>query len=690
VGPRRTAGAVLLFFISFVAAAQNSSLGQPFVDLSLVPGVIFPIAADRDLFSPGGGFYLTAHYQITGLPLLQVFAETGYFFLPVRAQSSLSFIPLGAGVEARVNLRPRWEIHGGISGGGFLGTLRSDPFLNAPETGYGAYLQAQLGISLYVAPTWSLGIAATFLDCFGLFRSGGALLGATYHLPAPGRSALSIEHVVLEPLFPIQARLYADKAPGTIIVKNQGRFPIRDIEASLLVRDYMGSPTTWKVPLALQSGELGEIQPRLRFNERVLGIIEEISLPAELTLRYSVAGRQHLTTRTFTLQLHDRNALTWDDDRKAALFMSEKDPLVLELAGRTASMARASALRPLNTAFRLAAGLHAELRAYGLSYAADPVSPYSALATTGSTVDFLKFPRQTLKQKAGDCDDLTVLFCSLLESVGLESAFITVPGHIFPAVCLGYTEAEAARFFASLDDLIFLDGRTWLPVEMTEIDGGFVQAWQAAARCWREHVPTRAAALYQTRETWKRFPPLSLAEGDLGLQYPEPALVKRLYEIEMERFLLRELEPKLAECRRRIESGGGAPAANALGVLYARYGLHSEAEAEFRRVLAREEYCPALTNLGNILFIRQAYAEALTCYERAEGLHPDNLAALLGKARTLYELGRFEEAQSCYRRLKTLDPELAGRYAYVALRGKSDERATATSGLDPKVLWEDE
>jgi tetratricopeptide (TPR) repeat protein len=97
-----------------------------------------------------------------------------------------------------------------------------------------------------------------------------------------------------------------------------------------------------------------------------------------------------------------------------------------------------------------------------------------------------------------------------------------------------------------------------------------------------------------------------------------------------------------------------------------------------------------LTNLGNVLFIRQAYEEALSCYLRVDELESDNLRALLGVARTLYELGRFEEAQAYYRRLKTLDPELAGRYAYIALRGSSGERATPTSGLDPKVIWEDE
>jgi transglutaminase-like putative cysteine protease len=44
--------------------------------------------------------------------------------------------------------------------------------------------------------------------------------------------------------------------------------------------------------------------------------------------------------------------------------------------------------------------------------------------------DSLNYPYQTLFYRGGDCDDLSILFCSLMESLGVASAFITVPGHI--------------------------------------------------------------------------------------------------------------------------------------------------------------------------------------------------------------------------------------------------------------------
>jgi len=38
--------------------------------------------------------------------------------------------------------------------------------------------------------------------------------------------------------------------------------------------------------------------------------------------------------------------------------------------------------------------------------------------------DFVQYPSETLKLKGGDCDDLSVLYSSLLESIGIETALV--------------------------------------------------------------------------------------------------------------------------------------------------------------------------------------------------------------------------------------------------------------------------
>jgi transglutaminase-like putative cysteine protease len=77
-----------------------------------------------------------------------------------------------------------------------------------------------------------------------------------------------------------------------------------------------------------------------------------------------------------------------------------------------------------------------------------------------------------MSYKAGDCDDLTLLYCALLEGLGVESAFIAIPGHIYAAFALDTAYLEAVRLLIPSDLVIPLDGKAWVPVQITELDGG--------------------------------------------------------------------------------------------------------------------------------------------------------------------------------------------------------------------------
>ncbi|MGQ9708322.1 MAG: tetratricopeptide repeat protein [bacterium] len=54
----------------------------------------------------------------------------------------------------------------------------------------------------------------------------------------------------------------------------------------------------------------------------------------------------------------------------------------------------------------------------------------------------------------------------------------------------------------------------------------------------------------------------------------------------------------------------------------------------------------SLMRAGNSLYHRQRYEEALSFYQRAEVLEPDNLAIHYNLGNTLYRLGKFPEASS--------------------------------------------
>ena len=78
-----------------------------------------------------------------------------------------------------------------------------------------------------------------------------------------------------------------------------------------------------------------------------------------------------------------------------------------------------------------AAVLFEALKQHGVRYVADPNTPYARVSADASAIDHIQYPGQVLRKKGGDCDDLTVLYCALLESAGIATALVDYPGHIF-------------------------------------------------------------------------------------------------------------------------------------------------------------------------------------------------------------------------------------------------------------------
>ena len=217
---------------------------------------------------------------------------------------------------------------------------------------------------------------------------------------------------------------------GTAVIENRESGDIRNVRISLLVEQYMDSPKECARIMTIKKGESVEIPLLALFNDRILSVTEGTKTAAELVIEYDYTGTGMSKTSSATLEIYDRNAMTWDDDRKAASFVTAKDPVILQLSKQIAGEARTAAAEAINLNFRIGLGIFQVLSESGLNYVIDPTTPYSDFSKNGQIIDYLQFPVQTLNYKAGDCDDLSILYAALLKSVGIEAAFITVPGHI--------------------------------------------------------------------------------------------------------------------------------------------------------------------------------------------------------------------------------------------------------------------
>ncbi len=455
---------------------------------------------------------------------------------------------------------------------------------------------------------------------------------ASYQLGGKRAPAVHIWGMRLDDVFSVFYKYYDDHALGEAVIENREASALTDVKATLLIRQYMDAPKDCAVADFIKPGDTQKIDLYGLFKDTVLNITEATKVPVEITVEYSLKGEKRSQTEVMTLKILDRNAMTWDDDRRAAAFVTVKDPQILSFAKNVLAATDQIVGAGVDRRLLIGMALHDALAIYGLAYSQDPARSYSVTSLNKTAVDFLQFPRQTLEYRAGDCDDLSILYCALLESLNVDTAFITVPGHIYMAFALETEDSDARKSFLHPEDLIFKAGRAWVPVEITQTRASFLDAWATAAQEWRENDAKGQANFYPLADAWKAFEPVGLPGTPAAISQPAESAVVSRYKDEVSGFVDREIGPRVADLKAALaKQSGSSKTMNKLGVLYARYGQLDQAERQFQAIVAKEEYLPALINLGNLANLRgdSAGGESFTCVGKAAPPMPTMPASLM-------------------------------------------------------------
>jgi tetratricopeptide (TPR) repeat protein len=677
---------LLVLFVTFMPAAAPGQTLE-LLSLQLYPGAVMPLGEAGDTFTFGGAVNLTGDLTLPFAPL--AFARAGFDveFLPTRAEQMATLIAFEAGGGIQLSPTQRLQAKLFTTGGYWVG-------LFADKSGYGPLLSGGLGFSFQFTPAFSLGLGGAYRHFFeknAAIQSASMYLGTTFNLAAGGRQArIEIQNIELDPVFPVFYKYYDENAVGSIKLKNGESGKIEDLSVSFFVSKYMDQPKVSATLMELGKGDEVSLDLKALFNDQILELTTATKVAAQIGISYQLSDEKMRKEVTETIRIYNRNNITWDDDRKAASFVSNTDPTVLKFSKTIEATARNYDSTTINDRFRTAMAFFESLRSYGLNYVVDPNTPYEDLSQNALALDYLQFPRQTLEYKAGDCDDLSILYSALLESIGKSTAFITVPGHIYCAVALGMDAREVERTFSHPEDIIILDGEAWLPVEITMLETGFLEAWKYGAQEWRDHAQSGNAKLYPVQAAWKIYEPVGMLGEEAAIDYPGEAEVLAVYRAELSRFVQREIAPLVADLEIKIQAAGNkTKLQNRLGVLYARYGLLDKAEEQFRRVADRERYVPALLNLGNIFYMRDDLDAAFDYYRKALAGAPGDAKVLLSLAKISYERGDYTAANSYYDSLLEKDAGLAGRYAYLGSGAQSSGRASLSQSRE-NVVWDDE
>jgi hypothetical protein len=536
------------------------------------------------------------------------------------------------------------------------------------------YLRSFSSLHDFDGPVFSLGFSAQYR------------FGEDPDAPRAVVRSIRFDRIELPPLFAAMQSYYATSPVGSATITNTEKEPLADVAVYFFQKEFMDSPTPAHTIDRLEPGETRTIDLLASFNRQVFSTEGVMPLTGEVQVSYRLRGRPVEQAQPVSYDLHDKTAIVWNDDRKVAAFITPADGALRNYMSFIRQSCRDAVLPDYNDPLQVAIQVFDALGELGCRYQADPSTPFAAYHGSTVGVDSVSLPRDTLKRSTGDCDDLTVAFCSLLESVGVETGFITVPGHILPV----FNTKVPARSWQTLHPdrslPISLDGELWVPVEITLVGkGSFLSAWRRAAETYASFdTDPGKRRLFRTGECQKIFRPVALTESDLGLQYGSREAIAEHFRQD-----LGELSRALtAAYRDAAERTGKREDYNRLGVELARTRQFDQAATAFELALAVDPgYLSARINLGSLWLLRGEPAKALERYREAldaQLLRNDPVGSarlLLNMAKALYELKDYAQARDYHARAAAIDPEASARLAYLA---QGDAASARSSGPGPE------
>lgn len=688
---------VLACFPGEQVLAQSAPVLSPWV-VQISPQADFPLADPNQLFSLAFAGRLGAAFLPKQLSGWEFGGVASYGSGTLRSSvttlsSSLSEISAGATTAYTYQVIPSLAVRGYAVASAVYGSLSSD---SSSGTVYPS-VEAGAGLQYSFNPEWAVRLDAGWLQKLGLYGGVQGGLSLAWRIPEPRATTfgsapprlrlLDFSNPKLGSIFPIFQTYYDDHPVGTIRITNTGKEKATDLKVSFLMRQYMDAAKDCLAIPELSPGESRDVPLFALFRNNILDVTEATKATAEVTVEYQTSEGLQTQTQNASLRVYDRNAMTWDDDRKAAAFVSGKDPWVLDLSNNLTAAVKDLRNQGVNKNLQTALAFHNGLRIYGLSYVINPKTPFAQAFAHPESVDFLKFPRQTLAYKAGDCSDLSILYASLFESVGIETAFITVPGHIFMALNLEMTPAVAQATLSPSDDLIFLEGKSWMPLEVTMRDSSLIEIWREASREWKKGQAEGTAAFYPIHEAWKTFSPVGLPADNSNADSVAKSRVTLSFETDLGKIVDQEVSRRTIPLSASLKLTPTPKLYNSRGVVFARFEKLPEAERDFKAASTPGTYAPALINLGNIAFLKLDNQGAFNAYQKAAKLTPDNAKLQINLARAANALGKAAEANQAMAVALRLDPALASQYASLA-SGAEGNRA-AEKG-EKTVFWDEE
>lgn len=476
---------------------------------------------------------------------------------------------------------------------------------------------------------------------------------------------IEISTIEIGEIFAAAYKYYESHPLGKVAITNNTDRTYSKVKVSFGIKDFMDYPTEIEIA-SIDPKQKIELQLKPVFNNKILEVTENTPLQSELALTYYLAGEAKTVKRTFPVMLYERQAIRWDQKAKVGAFVTSKDPVITDFT-RAAVQPYVDLYPNLDKSLVYARVLYDTLGVMGVSYIVDP-TPFQEFSENTAIVDYTQYPRDVLNRKSGDCDDLSMMFAAALENIGVETALVDVPGHVFMMFNTGLAEKERKTIGFPDEQLVLYQGSVWIPVEMTMVGSSFTRAWQKGAEEYRDWTAKGKADIISIHKAWEQFKPVTLPSSDFRPAKVKSEEIEAKYKGELEtlgRQRLANLSAGYLDSLKKKPDD--LDTLGQLGILYGENGLTSEALEQFQKMLALDKTSAvALNNIGNISYLQGRFDDARQAYESALKSTPGEPGIMVNLSRVLLQTGKKEEAKKLFQDAAAIDPRMVRQYADIA------------------------
>ncbi len=467
------------------------------------------------------------------------------------------------------------------------------------------------------------------------------------------RDEIEIKKLEFYKVFPALCEYYKTNPIGTVTLYNTREISIENISVTVTIPQITDRPYKKIIP-ALMGGEELTVDIIAPINNRIFDICKNGSATfnADLEVEWIFNKKQGAANKSAIIQAQGINAMDWKDRKQYACFINPEDVNLRTFVNtHITQLFKTQPVGELNKNIQRAVQVWCFYSANGIRYIPD----MSTANLTGSEIDNVQFPFQTLTQKAGDCDDLLALLAATLSVIGVECGFIDIPGHVMLVINTGITTEEIFSLGFEPSQFIYKNKKYWLPIETTLLGKEtFTASWKKASKDYNMLIEKGIdPQLIEFDIAHQLYPPAPYTEQISSYEYSNKTQAITKYETEIENI---KLMGKVAQEEKFVETLKKYPTNLKVANQYALWCVKNNrpgkaAELWYQILTQDPQNLGALINLGNLQFNGGNYNEARINYLNALELSNDKDPILRNLCILEYKSGNQSQAREYFNRM---------------------------------------